>query len=101
MAHAYYRLGMMDEFDSEVLISERLMDGIELTGDGSKERPFLVTRISDEFDNIRIHKLNMASQILIDIDDRECDVIETRENTTVWFDITEIKKILDNKLLIE
>ncbi|WP_455201320.1 hypothetical protein, partial [Kaarinaea lacus] len=43
----------------------------------------------------------IASQSLIGLDDREYGVIETKENITVWFDITEIKKTLDNKLLFE
>ena len=76
----------MEEFDFEVLISERLIEGIELMGDGSKEKPFLVTRISNVYDYLRKYKLSIASRNLIDLDNRECDVIETEENTTVWLD---------------
>lgn len=100
MAHACIKLGKEDQAELEGLMYERLLQGIELTGTGTKEEPFLVTRTSDEYDYLREHRLTLNSQGLIEIDDREFDVMSTKEQGDIWFDITDIKyllkKMLDN-----
>lgn len=44
------KLGHEEESEFERFFGMRLMEGIESTGEGSEERPYLVTRSSDDYD---------------------------------------------------
>jgi hypothetical protein len=79
--------------DKELLARERLLiaaciTGILDTGDGTKQHPYVVSVVSDEYSVLRALKKEMTSQCLIRDEDRFLDVIETIEKERIYFDIT-------------
>lgn len=98
LSFAHHQLGDENAADAEGMLAVVLLKGLELTGDGSREKPILVARVSDEYDYLRANKLTLAQQSLMGIGDREYDVINTEERGEVWFDITEMKGILSRQM---
>ena len=81
-------------------ISQMLQKAIEETGDGTEARPFLITRISDEYDYLFAHELEGTSQALAKSQDsdREYDVITEKGGKQIWFDVTDIRKVLARRM---
>ena len=98
LGFAHHKMGNEKEAEMERMISVLLLQGIELTGDGTKENPYLVLRTSDEFDFLSTHELTFRGQALIKADGRKFDVISVEEQDDVWFDITEIYDISERRL---
>ncbi|MGK0188105.1 MAG: hypothetical protein ACI9R3_003897 [Verrucomicrobiales bacterium] len=81
------------EANVERAIAALLLRGIELTGDGSESKPFLVARTSDEYDYLFAKQLQFASHTDVDSDGRQLDCILVREKGTIFFDVTDICSI--------
>lgn len=90
LGFALQKAGREREANVERAIAALLMRGIELTGEGSEEKPFLVSRTSDEYDYLFAHQLEFASHTEVDGEDRQLDCILVREKGPVFFDISEI-----------
>lgn len=84
------KLGNEEESEFERFFGMRLMEGIESTGEGSEERPYLVTRSSDEYDLLSARGLTMERQSLREHGGRWLDCLETNSGEPVWFDVTEV-----------
>ena len=67
-----------------------LIDLICKSGDGSKERPYHVLHISDEYDVLIFHRKEMAEQALVSENGRFYDCLTTTEGEKIWFDITDM-----------
>jgi hypothetical protein len=98
LALVYQHLGRADEMERERAIAIRCAEGILSTGDGSPERPYLVTRTSDEHDVLVVLGLTWGSQTLRRREGKRLDVARSVEGTEVWFDVTEIFELLRRKL---
>lgn len=72
----------------EFSIASQCIKGILSTGDGSEEKPYLVTRVSDEYDVLRHLKKATQIQGLIFKDGKSYDRIQCTDGSGVWFDIT-------------
>jgi len=75
----------------------RIYNTIAMTGDGSAEHPFCVTKVSDEYNFMRVY-LNLwkySSQALIG----NCDVFTLEESSEyylqpkIYFDVTRVLEI--------
>jgi hypothetical protein len=97
LALIYQRLGRDAEMERERVIANLCLEGILSTGDGSAERPYLVTRTSDEYDVLAASNLNPASQTLRLVEGRRIDVLTTREGSEICFDVTEIFRWLQER----
>src|SRR5579871_710592 len=64
------------------------------TGDGSRERPYFVTHVSDEHDVLGFLKKKLSEQALIHEDERSLDHIICVDGSDHWFEITEVLKQL-------
>jgi len=64
------------------------LQGLLGTGDGTRERPFLVTHASDEYDVVRALGHQPITQQLVDSGSRRMDVIGCRGGIELWFDVT-------------
>ena len=82
--------GREREANVERGIAALLLRGIELTGDGSENSPFLVTRTSDEYDYLFAKQLQFASYTEIEKDGRQLDCILVRDKGPLFFDVTDI-----------
>jgi hypothetical protein len=62
--------------------------GILDTGDGTKEHPYVVSVVQDEYSVLSVLKKDISSQYLIEDEDRFLDMIETTDEERIFFDIT-------------
>lgn len=87
---ALRELGHTEAADIERFIFFRCIDGILTTGDGSRDRPYLVLRLSDEYDVLMALDKRLQSQGLTHgDDDHSYDVLHCEDGSEVWFDITD------------
>ena len=76
--------------DKERQIAEKCLQGILATGDGSRERPYLVSRVSDEYDLIRhLNKRSTTQGLSLD-GQRSYDVLNLDDGSQMWFDISAV-----------
>jgi len=94
----YDKLGMTQESETEMVVGAHCLRGIEMTGDGTQARPMLVTRTSDAFDVLNARQLDVSQHTLELVDGRRYDVFQTTDGQTLWFDITDISKLLSDIL---
>jgi hypothetical protein len=73
----------------EAQIYWRCIEGILSTGDGIQEHPYVVTRISDEYDILLALEKEMESQALCEINNLHCDVMTLADGEEIVFDITD------------
>ncbi len=66
----------------------KCVEGMLATGDGSADKPYLVTRVTDEYDLLRHLKKVRDAQGLRHKDGKAFDVMSCTDGTEVWFDIT-------------
>jgi hypothetical protein len=85
---AYKELGDEKGRSIEMTIAQIIFECLEKTGDGTKEFPYMITRISDERDLVR-HHLNKqdVSQNLVKDGDKIMDALTLDDGTQLYFDI--------------
>lgn len=85
---AYKELGDEKGRNIEMTIAQIIFECLEKTGDGTKESPYIITRISDERDLVR-HHLNKqdVSQNLVKDGDKIMDALTLDDGTQLYFDI--------------
>ena len=81
-----------------MLVAATCCEGILATGDGTKEKPYLVTRTSDEYDILQYLDKQFGGQALVSDGDRNFDVMTCSDGTELWFDITDPFKKLEESL---
>ncbi len=89
--YAATQLGREKDATSEYFLGHRILEGIESTGDGSKENPYLVLRVSDERDFLGFIGEEFKSQALVK-EDKTYDLITTQSGKSIYFDITDSYK---------
>lgn len=104
-AHLYknYALDKMNkekDAQSELIFAQKIMEGISLTGNGTKEMPYIVTRVSDEKDMLRYFQEEFASQSLVKNESKIFDLIQCQSGKEIYFDITtpylKMQELMDN-----
>lgn len=86
---------------SEWFLFNKILENLLMTGDGSKEQPYLITQISDERDIIQSMEDEVADQILMKDEGKSFDRIATKSGETIYFDITLCMQALAAKLNAE
>ena len=81
-------LGNMQMAQMEMHIAQSCSDGLLASGDGSRERPFLVTHTEDERAALDRLEKQSRQQALIQKDGRHLDCISCADGSVVWFDVT-------------
>ena len=64
-------------------------EGILLTGEGSAENPYQVTRPSDEYDLIVYLRYRITGQRLHQEGERRFDLLGVDDGSEIWFDVTD------------
>jgi len=87
---AYKELGDEKGMHIEMTIARTIFECIEKTGNGTKDSPYIVTRISDERDLVRYH-LNKEDtmQRLVKGEDKIMDVLTLNDGSEIYFDISD------------
>jgi hypothetical protein len=84
------RRGEKDRARSEMGLREKCLDGIASTGNGTAQRPYLVTEVSDEYQLLRRMLKVSRQQGLLHRDSRYFDHIQCTDGSEVWFDVTDV-----------
>ena len=87
-SYALDQLDNQQDANSEIILAQKIMEGISLTGYGTKEAPYVVTRITDEQDFLMFKQERFKSQQLVRNNDRIMDLITCQSGTAYYFDIT-------------
>lgn len=95
LGYVFEELGKPDESEFERMIGFQCFRGIELTGNGSLPKPYLVTRISDEYDVLMLKGLEFKNQKLMEQNDKKIDVVNTKDGQVLYFDVTQVIEMLD------
>jgi hypothetical protein len=91
-------LGAENDYAIERMICFRCIDGIKCTGDGTRDRPYLVLRPSDEYDFLNAHgKLSHRQALIHDEVGQSFDHLECEDGTDYWFDVTEMFAALNRR----
>ena len=86
---AHRELGDEKAMGIEMSIAQILFECIEKTGDGTRNLPYIVTRISDERDLIRYHfNKEDKMQRLIKTENQILDALSLTDGSEVYFDIS-------------
>ncbi|MEO1529579.1 MAG: DUF4919 domain-containing protein [Planctomycetota bacterium] len=85
----HHKLGDSHAAQVEMMIGDACVEGILSSGDGSQERPFIVTRTSDEHEVIEHLGKQLKQQSLTHDAGLHLDLLECTDNTEYWFDITD------------
>ena len=85
---AMRHLEMLQESNAEQYAASMTAHGILDSGDGSFQKPYLITRISDEIDIANALKKKPARQTYIQDPDRTLDRVEYEDATELYFDNT-------------
>lgn len=88
LSFAADKLGDEDGAKMEQFVAATCCEGILLTGDGSSDNPYIVTRPSDEHDLLQYLGKEFAGQALVTQGDTPCDHIQCADETDLWFDIS-------------
>jgi len=66
------------------------LESLLATGEGTAERPFVVTYLWDAYDLLQLLQVVPCGQTLVDLGDARCDVIAADDGEEYWFDVTEM-----------
>ena len=66
------------------------LESIRSTGDGTREHPWSVLRISDEYDVLRADRRASREQTLITVDGRSLDRHVCDDGSDVWFEVSRL-----------
>jgi hypothetical protein len=70
------------------MLAQKIMEGISLTGDGTKKNPYIVSRVSDERDMLLYFQEEFMSQALIKDENKVYDLVKCQSGKELYFDIT-------------
>lgn len=74
----------------ETFLYETCLQGMLATGNGSRQRPYLITHQADQYDLLAARKLEPCSQTLVETGSLRFDVITCQDGTDIWFDVTDL-----------
>ena len=82
------QLGDDKAAEMERMLAAACVEGILGTGDGTQEKPYLVTRVNEEYDVMQYLGKQMTQQSLTESDGVPMDRIQCSDGTELWFDIS-------------
>lgn len=95
------KLELKEEAAIEGHLYHACIDGYLSTGDGSRDKPYMVTSVADEYDILFAQKKELVQQSLRKHKGRYCDVLETKDGSSIWFDVHDIIEMEDQDNLFK
>jgi len=86
--YAARELGDDELFNMERIIASACVRGMLDTGDGTREKPYIVSVTGDEHFVLEVLKKAFESQRLVRDGERYMDLIRTTEGDEIFFDVT-------------
>lgn len=90
LAHALTGAGRPDAAARERVLAQAALASILSTGDGTRERPWSVLRVGDEYDVLRSLRRRSAQQSVERDGGRHLDHHVCDDGSEAWFDVTEL-----------
>ena len=84
--------------DLERFICFRCADGVTNTGDGTRARPLVVLRTSDEYDVLNVQGKRFAGQHLVHEGGKSYDRVVCADGSELWFDVTDMMAAMARRL---
>lgn len=84
--------------NNERVIIKSLYQGLMSTGDGTREHPYLVLRVSDEYDLLMHFSKKASSNSTQSIEEKHFDVLHCEDGSSVWFDVTDAYRWMQEKM---
>lgn len=101
--YALEKMNIPKDAEAELIFAQKIMEGISLTGDGTMEKPYRVTSVSDERDMLNYFEEVFAGQSLLSDHGRFIDLIQCRSERDLYFDITtpylRMQKLMDSGVM--
>lgn len=88
VSHAARQTGNDELAESEHYMARACLRGLLDSGDGSRERPYLVTHITDEYDVLASLDKAVRDQRFVRDGDGAYDRFLCSDGAEVWFDVT-------------
>jgi len=88
-AFAFSQLGLENEENAMAVVGGQILENILLTGNGSLQEPYMVTRVEDERDVLTSLQERSTAQALVQQDGRYYDRLTTESGREIYFDITD------------
>jgi hypothetical protein len=88
LAAAHHALGDEARARAERRTHALALDSIRSTGDGTRERPWSVLRVGDEYDVLRAAGRVSREQTLMEADGRSLDRHVCDDGSEAWFDVS-------------
>jgi hypothetical protein len=90
LAAAHAGLGDDARARAERRLQALALESIRSTGDGTRERPWSVLRVSDEYDALRAARRTSQQQTLVTVDGRSLDRHVCDDGSEAWFDVSRL-----------
>ena len=97
IAFVHRKLCKADQEQFEGSLAIWLMEAILATGDGTREKPYLVSRVEDEYDVLEHFGLKRTRQLCVEEETRVLDVLECDNGRSLWFDASVQFEFLSRK----
>jgi hypothetical protein len=82
----------------EARLAFACIQGLMATGDGTKDKPYVVVRVRDEYELLEHLEKRPARQTLLRDGERQLDCFELDDGSELYFDISVPKSHLDRRL---
>lgn len=90
LAAAHAGLGDDARSRAERSLQRLALESIRSTGDGTREHPWSVLRLSDEYDVLRADRRTSRRQTLVAVDGSSLDRHECEDGSEAWFDVSRL-----------
>lgn len=90
LAAAHAGLGDDARARAERSLQALALESIRSTGDGTRERPWTVLRVSDQYDVLRAGRRTSRRQTLVVVDGSSLDRHECADGSEAWFDASRL-----------
>lgn len=87
-------LGNEPEADLESSLATICLHGILTTGEGTQENPYLITRVSDEYDLLEYLNKTVSNQSLLTRNHQYLDCLWASDGSQLFFEITALRKTI-------
>lgn len=94
LAIALRELGHAEAAGREQAMAELSVSSVLSTGDGTRESPWSVLRVSDQYDVMGASGMRPVGQTSLEIDGRLLDRLESADGREVWF-VLDRPRVLD------
>ncbi len=90
LAIAYNELGDKENTVREAQFAKTVIDGILMTGDGSREQPYYVLSVQDEYDILGFLGKQSQRQTLVHDHNLNLDLHICEDESWVWFEVSSL-----------